>query len=66
MSIRAKKGTKIVFSNPNGGYPDQIALTAKHLIVGTTYTVERTEVFDWYTNIYLQEVPGIGFNSCLF
>jgi hypothetical protein len=66
MNIRAKKGTKVVFSNPNAGYPEQVALAAKHLKAGTTYTVERTEVFDWHTDVYLQEVPDTGFNSCFF
>jgi len=66
MNIRAKKGTKVIFSNPDSGYPDQVALAAEHLTIGATYTVERTEVFDWHTNVYLQEVPDVGFNSCLF
>jgi hypothetical protein len=66
MNIYAKKGDKVVFSNPDAGYaPDQES-AQKHLEVGKIYTVKRTIPGSWRTTVILKEVPSIGFNSCLF
>lgn len=40
--------------------------TAK-LTVGKVYTLARQpEVFSWYTRLYLEEIPNVGFNSTKF
>ena len=66
MDIYAKKGTKVIFSNPEGGYDPHIETAKKHLEVGKEYTVDHTEVGDFHTDVYLEEVPKVAFNSCLF
>lgn len=66
MNIHAKRGTKIVFAHPKSGYECHQKCAKKHLIEGTAYTVETTVVRGWHTDVYLQEVPDIGFNSVLF
>ena len=66
MNIHAKKGTKVVFSNPSAGYDPDQETARKYLTVGETYTVERTEIHDWCTYVFLEEVPGVAFNSVIF
>lgn len=66
MDIYAKKGHKVVFANPNSGYVGHQKMARKYLTLGKTYTVEKTAVSPWHTDVYLVEVPGIGFNSVLF
>ncbi|MDO8558373.1 MAG: hypothetical protein Q7S09_04280 [bacterium] len=66
MNIYAKPGSRVVFSHPNNGYPGDQKNAQRHLQVGHTYTVERTEVHSFSTRVFLQEVPGTFFNSVLF
>lgn len=66
MDIYAKEGSKVVFDKPDAGYQGAVEKAAKHLTVGSTYTVERTEVGGWSTDVYLKEVEGVSFNSCMF
>lgn len=66
MNIYAGHGTKVVFANPLDGYPHDQDMAAKHLTVGETYTVDHTDVRDWYTNVFLVEVPKVVFNSVMF
>ncbi len=66
MDIHSRKGTKVVFCNPDSGYEYDQELAKEYLTVGKTYTVNHTEVYDWYTRVCLEEVPGITFNSVLF
>lgn len=66
MNIYAERGTKVVFAYPDSGYEPDQKRAKKHLVEGVTYTVEKTVVHSWHTDVYLQEVPGIAFNSVLF
>jgi hypothetical protein len=66
MDIYAKEGTKVIFANPTWGYQFDQKMAAKHLKEGAVYTVERTDVDSWHTDVYLKEVPGIAFNSVHF
>ena len=66
MEINAPKETKVIFAHPNSGYSGDQERARKHLKVGATYTVERTEIHSWSTSVYLKEVPGVGFNSVHF
>lgn len=66
MDIHAKNGTKVVFANPGSGYEPEQELAKKHLKVGATYTVARTEVGSFHTKVFLEEIPGIAFNSVMF
>jgi hypothetical protein len=66
MDIYAEEGHKIKFTSPNAGYEYDQKQAETHLLVNETYTVERTEVGNFSTDVYLKEVPGLKFNSVLF
>jgi hypothetical protein len=66
MNIYANPGAKVTFSHPNNGYEHHQATAAKHLTVGSTYTVENTEVGDSSSVVFLKEIPGVAFNTVLF
>lgn len=66
MNIHAKKGELVVFTHPDAGYDSHQEKARKFLEEGKTYTVERTVVDAWHTDVYLQEVPGEAFNSVHF
>lgn len=66
MDIYAKNGDRVVFRHPDAGYPHHSRKAKKLLKAGQTYTVERTDVGGFHTDVYLVEFPGEGFNSVLF
>lgn len=43
-----------------GGYGGEL------LTIGRTYNVEKVEVHSVYTEVFIEEIPGKGFNSVLF
>lgn len=66
MNIWSKPGATVIFANPNAGYPHHQETAAKHLKEGWIYTVERTEVGGWHTDVFLKEIPNVPFNSVMF
>ncbi|WP_010501424.1 hypothetical protein [Paenibacillus elgii] len=62
---KAKKGSKVRFMN-RGGYDGDRAATAKVLRTGEIYEVERVEIYQSSTNIYLVGFGDHGFNSVHF
>ena len=66
MEIFAPKGHKVKLEHPNAGYEYQQETAREHLKVGEVYTVDHTVVGSCHTTVYLQEVPGVAFNSVLF
>lgn len=66
MNIYALKGHKVICETTQSGYNYQTEVAEKYLEVGKEYTVERTEVESWYTNVWLQEFPDVKFNSTCF
>jgi len=66
MDIETRIGAKIKFSYPENGYGSTRETVDAYLSKGKTYTVERINIGGWSTSVYLEEVPGIGFNSVLF
>ena len=66
MNDYASKGARVVFSHPDAGYPHHQETANEHLEVGATYTVERTKVGGFHTDVYLQEADGVAFNSVHF
>lgn len=68
MNIYAKKGDKVTVTEDSikSGYKCDIEKAEKYLKVGNIYTVEKTNVFSSYTEVYLQEFPDIEFNSVQF
>lgn len=67
MDIYSKKGTKVIYL-AIGGYPSQLEYANKFLEKGKEYTIERTDVDSWTTNVYLQEIleDTVCFNSVHF
>jgi hypothetical protein len=65
MNIAAQKGTKVVYLD-KGGYSSDKKHARKYLKKNKIYTVDHTEVDDFYTEVYLQEFPGVSFNSVMF
>ena len=66
MNIYALKGHKVKVSNLSGGYEYHREVANKHLTIGNHYTIEKTDVDSWNTDVYLKEIPGIAFNSVYF
>jgi len=66
MDIYAGSGTLVIFTHPNNGYPGDQKEAAKFLEVGEVYTVEKTDVANWMTRVYLQEIPNVSFDSAMF
>lgn len=65
MDIYSKPGTRVRFTG-HGGYDHHKEHANKFLTVDQVYTVERTEVGGWHTDIYLEGFPHEGFNSVMF
>ncbi|MEK3873685.1 MULTISPECIES: hypothetical protein [unclassified Paenibacillus] len=66
MNIYAQKGDKVRFLNKNGHDWEPEKARESGLVEGVVYTVEKTEVGGFHTDVYLQEFPGKPFNSVLF
>mgnify|MGYP003632937772 CR=1 FL=1 len=66
MEIYALKGHKVICDDLDVGYNFHKEIAKKHLELDKTYTVEKTEVESSSTKVFLQEIPGIEFNSCCF
>lgn len=64
---RSWTGDKVIFHGRGGyDYQKEDALKAG-LIPGNMYTVKKVDVYDYSSEVFLQEIPGrIGFNSVLF
>jgi hypothetical protein len=66
MDVYARSGQKVVFANRNAGYPGERERVWNLLTVGGEYTIERTDVGQSYTTVWLKELPGERFNSVFF
>lgn len=51
---------------PNNGHDNDRRVAQIMLVVGMEYEVDRREVGNWHTDIYLKAFPEISFNSVLF
>lgn len=66
MNIYALNGHKVKCFTFEAGHDFQKELVKKHLKIGDTYTIERTDVHSSTTVVFLQEFPNICFNSVFF
>lgn len=66
MEIFAIKGHKVKCSTLSAGYEFHQELAKKHLTIGDTYTVDYTNVDSWHTDVFLEEIPNVKFNSVFF
>ena len=65
MDIYSRPGTKVTYMGENGSEAD-LRYANEHLKLRQLYTIERTRVSGWHTDVYLVEVPGKYFNSVHF
>lgn len=66
MNIYALQGHKVKCVTQDGGYDYDKQQAMKYLEIDNMYTVDHTQVDSWSTTVFLQELPGIGFNSVFF
>ncbi len=66
MNIYALKGHRVKCDNLTNDYEYKLEIARQHLEIGMEYVIEKTEVGSSHTEVWLQEVPDIGFNSSLF
>lgn len=68
MNIYALKGhrVKVTQITAKRGYSKNRLDVQEYLTVGKIYTVERTEVDSFHTDVYLKEIPSVCFNSVNF
>ena len=57
---------KVVCYTLKGGYKHDEEIAKKYLEIGKEYTVEKTVVHNWSTEIWLKEIPNVMFNSVFF
>jgi len=62
-----KKGDQVSVteSSLTNGYASDQEVAKKHLQIGKPYTVESVTVKDFVNDVYLEEVPGVRFNSAV-
>ena len=65
LNIYAPKGTRVIYKG-FCGYDSDREYADKFLSVEEMYTVNRTDVGGWRTNVELKEFPGKMFNSVMF
>ena len=66
MNIYSLNGHKVKLETLEAGHDWQKEIVKKHLVVGRIYTVDYTVVHNSNTEVYLQEFPGVEFNSVFF
>lgn len=66
MNIYARCGDKVIYMHPTYGYISDQDQCRKHLVLEAPYTIERISIGRSHTNVYLQEIPGVAFNSVMF
>lgn len=65
MNIYAKEWDVVRFLNENG-WDGEAEEANRHLEEGALYTVDYVIINSWSSEVYLKEVPGIGFNTVMF
>jgi len=66
MNIGAVAGHKVVFVHPDAGYSPDQENGRRYLKVGQVYTIKRIKVHRASTDVWLNEVPKVSFNSVMF
>jgi len=66
MNIYANEGFKVRVATLKGGYPIHQELAEEHLEVGKEYTIDSTSVSGFHTDVRLEEIPNVNFNSVFF
>lgn len=66
--VNIKKGSKVKVTNESfkNGYESDQEKVKKYLEIGKEYTVSKVNEMSWATDVYLEEVPSVRFNSVNF
>lgn len=66
LDMHREPGAKVKANHLDWGRYWDIELAERFLEHGKTYTVANTEVYSFHTDVYLEEFPGVRFNSVHF
>lgn len=71
INIDSPKGTKVkgIFNDQGQimhGYDFDQKRAMEYLKPNVVYTIDHTVIYDWRTNVYLEQFPNIPFNSVHF
>lgn len=66
MDIYSSEGSKVMFKHESNGYKSHQETARKYLKLGAVYTVRSTVIGGSHTDVYLNEVPNVAFNSVMF
>lgn len=66
MEIFTPENKKVELATLNAGHDWQKEEVKKHLEFGKHYTVEKTIVHGFSSEVYLKEIPGVSFNTVFF
>ena len=65
LDISAPEGTRVQFLNMGGAEWDRVH-ARKHLNTADTYTVKKINISGWSSNVELEGLPVITFNTVMF
>lgn len=66
MNIYAEPGDKVIYAHPKAGWEYDRERCQQLLTPCQRYTVAKVVVGSFATDVYLKEVPSVGFNSVMF
>lgn len=66
MEIYALRGHKVKCVTLTAGYKHDQEIAKRNLLLNEIYTVDHTDVHNYSTDVYLEEIPGVAFNSVFF
>lgn len=64
--IECKPGDRIVYANPDNGYPSDRKYAAEHLVINQIYTVCMLDVGSYSSSVYIGEPVDKWFNTVMF
>lgn len=66
MCVWTPLGTKIRCVSPESGLDKDVEHSNMYLIIGEAYTVQKIDVYDSISYVWLEEIPGTCFNTVQF
>ena len=68
MSLETKPGVKLLVTSESikNGTDDDKVNADLYLRPKRKYTLKKIVVHDWHTDIWVEEIPGVKFNSVQF
>jgi predicted RNase H-like nuclease (RuvC/YqgF family) len=66
MNLYSSSGQKVRYSLPFNGWDNDQLMARKELVLGEIYTIQKIEVGEYQSRVYLVEKPGKAFNTVLF